>query len=576
MTSIHSLEDLHSKFELLKGNNPELTVQYRKGTEDSLCTKTMRFYQNNNALFIEKHVQNSEGHLSVTQQAQEITQTSLTKEHKYLTTLFSSINKIKPKVKRGWRNFYKELCSTRSKIKFLMRFSLLDSRCIGKPIGRLIAYSANKENTHYKTSPSQILAKTLGPLIFPAGSKKPLLNESTGLVEIDRILYKHYKHLQNYNPEYTSPSGNKFTFHNKDVKVTLREKEYSLETIEANNHAFTKDSTKKPIYIIYFNGNSGCFQQDYRNYASEHLCYLSKKNQPATAIHFNYPNVLNSEGYAEIAKDLIDSGIAQVERLLGQAVAPEDIALHGVSLGGSISSHVAAHFHKHKQTLGALYASRTFASTTQVGRDFFSRALSNNIASKTISRACLPFIKFGTWGSEWDLDTGKAFFSIPHNKREYSVIISSKSTKKQHRKNKEPVPLDDAILGRGLHNSWEKSVESMKIKLGMYGKKEKQDYSAKNHARKMRVFNFTSKQPEPHIDGHASASYTSRLGDTRFRPDKKEGSKKSGTGLLHRTAWIDEGKEQQEITDLDKLHEYEAGTVFCNKLLQMMERTQKQ
>ena len=554
--------NLHEKFDSLSGQKQEISVRYSKDTK---TTKIMRFFKENGSLFVE-HQKYVDSDRTITQKATLITDESLQNEHQYISTLFDATHRPTPEVKKTWKENFQEFKKSRSKIKFLTRYFLLDTKLVGGPVGKIIAYSANKGQSHYKTYPSQILAKTLGPIIFPGGSKKPRFDEETGIVEIDSILHKQYKALRNYSSDYSSLSGKELKFRSKDVTVELRGQSCKLETVETDNHHLVKDSPKTPIHIIYFNGNSGCFQQDYKNHAGEHLARLAEKGQPATAVHFNYPGVLNSEGQVEVADDLVQSGIAQLQDLLDRGVKAENIALHGVSLGGSISSHVAAHFHKKGQTLGALYASRTFASTAQVGRAFFNKALGNNFFSKLISTACLPFIKLGTWGSEWDLDTGKAFFSIPRNKRAYSVVISSKATRKRYQKHQGTLPLDDAILGRGLHDSWEKALESLKIKLGFYGPEAKKAYSEENRARKMRVYDFNTNATQVHIDGHAAANYAAKSGDKLARADKKPTAKKVSVGLLHRHAWT----REEEQLDPSKLHSHEASEVFLTSILQMI------
>lgn len=488
----------------------------------------------------------------------EITDESLKNEHADLVCLFSALNKNTTK-----QDSYK---LTNHKFKWFVRNFILNTWLVGGLVGKIIAYSANRENPYYKTVPSKILADTLGPLIFPAGSKKPLLKEK-GLISIDRVLHKQYQAMRNYKSKYSSLNGNSLVFKKEPVSVTLRQQQCQLETVSIDNQ-LVKPESRNHLHLIYFNGNCSCFQEDHKLVA-EDLVQYAHNNIAATAIQFNYPGILKSEGSAERAQDLIDSGIAQVQALLDKGVPHHKIALHGVSLGGSIASYVAAHFHKNKQTLGGLYVSRTFASTAQVGRDFFNRALGDNLFSRIISTLALPFIKLGTWGAEWDLDSGKAFFSLPLQKRNYSVVISPKSVRKAYQKRHQgPLgkrilntllrckknPADDPILKRGLHDSWERRWDGFLSKRGFLGKNRKDNYSQENRARKMVVMNLTTIQLAQEIDGHAKANYCYMHNNLFCNPRKSK-----VFGLIHRMS---------ERIDLKCK---EAGEVARRSILKMVE-----
>lgn len=416
-----------------------------------------------------------------------------------------------------------------------------------------------------------------------------MVNQDTqrGIILIDSILQKQYKALRNYNPIYQS--GEKaITFEATPVNMTLRQNDISLETVTAANSLVQENNKQNHLHILYFNGNSGCYQQDYKKIAEDLLSY-ERKGAAATGVQFNYPGILNSEGQVEIAQDLIDAGIAQVKSLLDQGIPHSKIVLHGVSLGGSIASHVAAYFHKlpkdddpkQRQTLGGIYASRTFASTAQVGRNFFNRALGDNIFSHILSTVCLPFIKLGTWGSEWDLDTGRAFFSLPRNKRNYSVVLSPDANRKEYQRQqsrsffqkivdfilrREINPADDAILRRGLHDSWEKTFDAFLVKIGYYGDDEKRDYAVKNSYRKMMVVDFKTKKLAPGVDGHAKAHYCYKREGGYINPNKEHKT----IGLVHRTPSISIFKKGKNFPALS-VSGNEAGEVARNSMFSMSE-----
>lgn len=567
----------------------KITIRFTKEKDNQIIHKDIKLYHKNNTFYLKEVEYNQSTNTKTELQAkQEITEASFDNEHAYLATLFSTLKKEpSPKVST-WQDFK----NSSSKLKWLTRYFLLDTRLIGGVVGQIIAYAANSENKHYKTIPSHILAKTLGPLIFPAGSKEPMVDSinQPGLITIDSILHKQYKALRNYDPVYISPkepNSAHIRFEPKPVSMLIDNMEVQLETVIASNNLVNTDNKNDQLHVIYFNGNSGCFQQDYKLVAEDLLSY-GKNGVPVTAVQFNYPGVLNSEGSAKVAQDLINAGIAQVQALLDEGVPHSKIVLHGVSLGGSIASHVAAHFNQLKklddpeqnQTLAGLYVSRTFASTAQVGRDFFNRALGDNIISRIISTLCLPFIKIGTWGSEWDLDTGKAFFSLPRDKRNYAVIISPEANREEYRKahkgsfftevvnfflRREKNPVDDAILRRGLHDSWERRFEGFLTKRGFYGEEARKNYSSENSYRKMMVVDLKKKEFAPDIDGHAKANYCYKKGGEYLDPKKE----KKSIGMVHRAPATTIFKDEKERRALP-LKGNEAGEVARRSILAMV------
>ncbi len=561
-----------------------ITIRFTKEKNDQIIHKELKLYKEDEKFYLEEIEHNeTTKQKNIILAKHEITESSLQKEHSYLATLFATLNPKPVQPVSLWEDFI----NSDSKLKWLVRFCFLDTYLVGGLIGNIIAFAANSGNKHYKTIPEIALGKTLGPLIFPAGNKKPTvdLEKQPGIITIDPIIYTQYKALRKYNPVYRSSNGT-IEYEETTVAMPLRNNIINLETIKASNDKVNADNKKDHLTIVYFSGNSGCFQQDYKLVAEDLLSY-SKEDIPASAVLFNYPGILNSEGQVEISQDLVNSGIAQVQALLDQGIPHSKIVLHGVSLGGSIASHVAAHFHQlpkaddpsQKQTLGGLYASRTFASTAQVGRDYFNRSLGDNYFSRFLSTLCLPFIKLGTWGSNWDLDTGKAFFSIPPDKRNYSVVISPEANRKAYREQHKGSfldqisnfifgtqinPVDDPVLGRGLHDSWEKKFESFLIKWGFYGEEARKNYSAENSYRKMMVVDFKQNELAPDIDGHSKADYCYKQKGKLRNPAKDD----KGMGIVHRAPPVTLFKKGKEVNALE-IEGNEAGVVARRSMLGM-------
>lgn len=570
----------------------KISVRYTKEKNGEIIHKEAKIYTKDGSYYVKNLKLNETTHTKERKgEIEEITNDSLQGQHLYLTTLFSALNQPdRPKLS-AWRSFRE----SDAKVKWMVRNCFLDTKLVGGVVGKIIAYSANKENPHYKTKSSQFLAKTLGPLIFPAGSKKPN-GEERGLILIDSILYKQYKAQKNYNSSYTrvvNDGEKKIDFTSKRVEMHIDDQPVNLDTITASNELVAQDDLDH-LHIIYFNGNSGCYQQDYKLVAEDLLAY-AEADIPVTAVQFNYPGVLNSEGQVEIAQHLIDAGIAQVQALLDAGVPHHRIFLHGISLGASIASHVGAEFNDRpkednpdeRQTLGGVGAYRAFASTAQVGRNFFNRALGDNILSRAVSTFCLPWIKLGTWASEWDLDTGKAFFSLPEDKRDYSVVLSPKANRKAYRKEqkrtvaerigdfvlrREKNLADDAILRRGLHDSWERRWDSFRVKFR--GKEARKAHSEAKHRRKMVVVDLTTGKLATDIDGHAVASYCYKHHGEEggqhvwFNPHKQ----KATFGLVHRNAATIFNENHENLDDVlvENFDEHEASFVTRQSILRMV------
>ncbi len=115
------------------------------------------------------------------------------------------------------------------------------------------------------------------------------------------------------------------------------------------------EPAKGQKWIVYFNGNGYVWEHNY-----EALKQISKETG-ANVLSFNYRGVGRSGGAITSAQDLIEDGEAAVQYLLSQGVLPEDIVLHGHSLGGGVATAVVA---KHQGM--HLVNDRSFSSLSRV------------------------------------------------------------------------------------------------------------------------------------------------------------------------------------------------------------------
>jgi hypothetical protein len=177
----------------------------------------------------------------------------------------------------------------------------------------------------------RIHADYLGPLLYQPEDGIPSWERSTVTIDSRIFIVKliaiksmeksltHIKLIENLSEEsviVTTDTG---------VKLDTRE--------------IKKNGVEDPPYIIKF--SSG--EKSYTETLSDLRIMADTCN--ATVIGFDYPNVGRSTGWVYSSEQLVQAGIAQVQRLLDRGVAVDKITLHGHILGGSIATQVAAHFH---------------------------------------------------------------------------------------------------------------------------------------------------------------------------------------------------------------------------------------
>lgn len=372
----------------------------------------------------------------------------------------------KPFAKTGWQRLLLPLSLVNEALKWLARSLFLDNFVSKFIFGNIIAAVANSGNPHYKIDAKPV-TETLGSLIFAAGLQTIKVNRD-GSVYLGPVLGIQHRNYQTFLQEQP-----RFAF--QSFHVGFRPG-MVMDGMEATNGlAADQDS----LNIIYFNGNSGCYE-DARYAVEDDLEAWRAERIAVKAIQFNYPGVLKSTGKIKVAADLIEAGIAQVERLRAQGVPYDKIALHGVSLGGSLVSHVASYYHSRGIELAGTYASKTFSSTTNVAVSYLQKI---PVAGHLLGFLLRPLIAFGLWGSRWQLDTAAHFTSLPENKREYSLVRSSRNIRREYQ------PKDDPVLAHyaSLHESWRLRLDRFFHKRGWFGK-DAATYRQINRQRKMSAF----------------------------------------------------------------------------------------
>jgi len=155
---------------------------------------------------------------------------------------------------------------------------------------------------------------------------------------------------------------------NHAEQVTVRTADdVDLDTLSIE-HIKQKKKASEQKWIVYFLGNAMCYEQ-----ALEQIKIMSERTG-ASILTGNYRGVMRSQGAATSSHDLILDGEAMVQYLLNKGVPPENILLHGLSLGGAVATEVAA-YHQEKDHEMHLCNERSFSHIAKLLKARCPRAL---------------------------------------------------------------------------------------------------------------------------------------------------------------------------------------------------------
>ncbi|ARG98711.1 alpha/beta hydrolase [Legionella micdadei] len=371
-------------------------------------------------------------------------------------------------------------------LKTLLRILLFDNFLFKYTIGLAVAFVANYGNPYYKAEPGT-LSDILRQIIFPGGTKKPQVH-ADGSITLDPTLSRQFYALKMMESHRNLATNEiEYTVGTELVKFS----EFYIQMpdgsqvagIQASNRLVEAHSSDGQIpYVIFCNGNSGCYQEE-APYDAYFLEKCAQKGIPVNMVRFNYPGVLNSTGYPSVFDDLVLAGIAQKQRLLTKGVRSENIQVHGFSLGGAIASYVASFFHERDQTPGACYVSRTFSSTTNVGLSYVRKI---PVIGPLLGYVLRPILAFGLWGTEWLADTAKHLASLPDDRTWYTVARTPKTVQTRYSEQNKPIKDDEVLVyDASIHQSWRFKLKRFLAKhFGLFGYK-KETYKEMNAARKL-------------------------------------------------------------------------------------------
>lgn len=123
----------------------------------------------------------------------------------------------------------------------------------------------------------------------------------------------------------------------------------------------------------------------------------------ANVLLFNYRGVGQSTGDAKCAKDLIQDGSSSVQFLLDKGVKPENIVLHGQSLGGGVAVRVA------EEKKVNVISVRSFKSYKRAAVEVAAKYTHSRILGKVAGGL---FVAYG-----WKLDAFKAWKKLPNENK---------------------------------------------------------------------------------------------------------------------------------------------------------------
>ena len=188
-----------------------------------------------------------------------------------------------------------------------------------------------------------------------------------------------------------------------------------LHTREYTQKKITGDVNTAP-HIIYFKGNASRYDFELEKMKNDAL----DLNAVVIGFHhsnFGYSGLVNSDGTVSTVvplsqAELVEQGVAQVQRLLDKGVDSHQVVLHGHSLGGGIATLVAWHFQQQGIAI-KVYNDRSFSNISSEASELliprFPITNNSSISEKIVyslkgivASAMKSLIKL----SDWDLNAG--------------------------------------------------------------------------------------------------------------------------------------------------------------------------
>ena len=120
-------------------------------------------------------------------------------------------------------------------------------------------------------------------------------------------------------------------------------------------------------HIVNFFGANTYYEGNFRDMANE------AKATGAAVYGFNYPGFNSSNGKVKEFADLVDSGIAVINKLIEQGIKPDDIILQGDCFGAAVAEKVKQHLKENSIYVRSVN-SNSFVSFESAVYDFFDKS----------------------------------------------------------------------------------------------------------------------------------------------------------------------------------------------------------
>lgn len=231
---------------------------------------------------------------------------------------------------------------------------------------------------------STLMMSAILPAKFIVEKNKPLINDKQGECTVESWFARNHVNKVNFDQIKTyvyDKITQTHTFSSLSVD--------GLETLEAK----LKQPNLNPQYKIFYCGNG----EDAMHLGVAYTRILNEPNK--NYIFWNYPGVGASLGGAHSTHHLFKAGYQQAKRLIDQGIAPNNITLHGFSLGGGVAIHIARQLHEEGHLVN-LEIDRSFARIASVIPAIFTRHMTHKETSKQSSYTPLSSstITFGLLG----------------------------------------------------------------------------------------------------------------------------------------------------------------------------------
>ena len=185
-----------------------------------------------------------------------------------------------------------------------------------------------------------------------------------------------------------------------------------------NNHQLSE----KNQYVIYFGGNveSATYKGVY-----DRSFYAINEELKTFLIKYDYPGVGNSAGYPSSYLDLVDGAEKVINKLLNKGIKPEQIILHGLSLGGAISLYAYKRMLDKGVTLGGVFNDRSFSTLSDAALGMLGVSLyDSNIISKLFYIILKPIVKALLWLCMWEMNPYKIYNELDSDKKDFIAVAN--------------------------------------------------------------------------------------------------------------------------------------------------------